>query len=339
MVNIVTHQSQRIISSFSYLTDNPSTTCSLSDSHDEQINNADFSIAIDEKLTLLHSILATALPAENTTYEKQRPKEQEELVTTDVIIPINPPFSTTEITTDLLQSHSQHYSTIVDTDKNNYPINRPLMKKNDIVLDIEENHQIGKKIKSIIGVKQQYDDKTADTEIATFTANSAHLKNTSHKTVTEHNLSPTIANELNNIEPAAQENYRSPIDSNNLANNDSALPLAGWPTFQASASYQSDIAAEPAAKTATIAVPFSHPSPEAELRYTFTQWQGTHHVDIYRIADHYLQLMASNSYVMSILQRHLNKKISARSVSLSDTLNITLNEVLDNSDESGEPSS
>lgn len=304
MVNIVTHQSQRIMSSFSYLPDNPSTTCSLSDSHDEQINNADFSIAIDEKLTLLHSILATALPAENTTYEKQRPKEQEELVTTDIIIPINPLLSMTEITTELLQSHYQYYSTIVDTDKNNYPINRPLMKKNDIVLDIEENHQISEKVKATIGVKQQYDNQAADTEIATLTANSTHLKNTSHKMVTEHNLSPTIANELNNIEPAVQENCHSPIDSNNLANNDSTLPLAGWPTFQASADYLSDIAAEPAAKTATIAVPFSHPSPEAELRYTFTQWQGTHHVDIYRIADHHLQLMASNSYVMSILQRH-----------------------------------
>lgn len=211
MVNIVTHQSQRIISSFSYLPDNPSTTCSLSDSHDEQINNADFSIAIDEKLTLLHSILATALPGENTTYEKQRPKEQEELVITDIIIPINPLLSMTEITTELLQSHYQYYSTIVDNNKNNYPINRPLMKKNDIVLDIEENHQISEKVKATIGVKQQYDNKAADTEIATLTANSAHLKNTSHKTVTEHNLSPTIANELNNIEPAAQENYRSPI--------------------------------------------------------------------------------------------------------------------------------
>ncbi|SPP32090.1 hypothetical protein ARAF_1982 [Arsenophonus endosymbiont of Aleurodicus floccissimus] len=333
MVNIVTHQSQRIISSFSYLPDNPSTTCSLSDSHDEQINNADFSIAIDEKLTLLHSIFATALPAENTTYEKQRPKEQEELVTTDIIIPLNPPFSTTKITTDPLQSHYQYYSTIVDTDKNNYPINRPLMKKNDIALDIEENHQIGEKVKSAIGLKQQYDDKAADTKIATLTANSAHLKNTSHKTIKEHNLSLTIVNELNSIEPAAQENYRSPIDNNNLANNDSALLLAGWPTFQASVSYLSDISAEPAAKTPTIIVPFSHSSPEAELRYTFTQWQGTHHVDIYRIVDHHLQLMASNNYVMSILQRHLNEKVSTQSVSLSDTLNITLNELLDNSEE------
>ncbi|MFW0052413.1 MAG: hypothetical protein AB8W32_01235, partial [Arsenophonus endosymbiont of Dermacentor nuttalli] len=78
-----------------------------------------------------------------------------------------------------------------------------------------------------------------------------------------------------------------------------------------------------AVKTTASAATFTNTPPEAELRYTFTQWQGTHYIDIYRIADHHIQLMASNSQVMTILQSHSNERPLPLSLSWSGTSCIT----------------
>ncbi|HGJ5863943.1 MAG TPA: hypothetical protein ACHBZ9_16295 [Arsenophonus nasoniae] len=338
MVNIDTHQPQQIISSSSYLPDNPCTRFSSSDCHNEQINNTYLSKAIDERLTLLQSILVSALPTEITVYDQQQ--EQQELPATELVIPINLPFSNIE-TTNFFRSSCQPHSITVDTDQKSYPINQRAIEKQTLISDTEENQPISVKIKLTTAAKHHDNNRLVLIEEETvaksfLTAGDTHLKSTSHQTVKEDDLSPTIINELNNIELAEQENCQSVTDnSNNLANSDSSSPFASWPTLPTAASYQNNTTAELPAKTATTAMPFNHSLPEAELRYTFTQWQGTHHVDIYRITNHHLQLMASNSHVMSILQRHLNERASPSAVSLFDTLNITLN----NSDESGDESS
>lgn len=338
MVNIDTHQPQQIISGSSYLPDNPCTTFSLPDCHNEQINNTYLSEAIDEKLTLLQSILVSVLPPEITVYDQQQ--EQQALFATELVIPINLPFTNTE-TTNFFRSSCQPHSVSVNTDQKSYPINQHAIENQTLISNADENQPISVKIKSTMVAKHHDNNRLVPIEEETVTKSfstvgNTNLKSTSHKTVKEDDLPPTMTNELNNIELAQQENCQSLTDnSNNLANSDSSSPFAGWPAFQTIASFQSDITAKLSTKTATTAMPFSHSLPEAELRYTFTQWQGTHHVDIYRFANHHLQLMASNSHVMSILQRHLNEKASPSAVSLFDTLNITLN----NSDDSGDESS
>lgn len=339
MVNIDTHQRQQIISNSSYLPDNLCTSFSSSGCYDAQINNTHLSKEIDERLTLLQSIIVTALPAEIMLYEQEQ--KQHELLATELVIPINQPFSSTEIPTDFFSINYQHASVTVGSDQKSYPINQRVIEKQTQICDFAENQQIYVKIKSTMLAKHLTDDKLVSIEAETvaktlLTAGDTHLQNVSRKVVKDDDLWPTITNELNNTELAEQENCQFLNNSNHLTNSDSASPFTGWPSLQAAANYQSDITAELPAKTATTAMPFNHSLPEAELRYTFTQWRGgTHHVDIYRIANHHLQLMASNSHVMSILQRHLNERASPSVVSLANTLNITLN----TSDESGDESS
>lgn len=72
MVNIDTHQRQQIISNSSYLPDNLCTSFSSSERYDEQINNTYLSKEIDERLTLLQSIIVTALPTEITLYNHSK---------------------------------------------------------------------------------------------------------------------------------------------------------------------------------------------------------------------------------------------------------------------------
>lgn len=339
MVNIDTHQRQQIISNSSYLPDNLCTSFSSSERYDEQINNTYLSKEIDERLTLLQSIIVTALPTEITLYNQEQ-KQHDSLVT-ELIIPTNLPFNNTEIPTNFFSTGYQQHSVTVSSDQKSDAINQQAIEKQIQISELVENQQICVKIKSTMLAKPLADDKLVSIETETVTksllnAGDTHLQNLSHKVIKEDDLWPTITNELNNTELVEQENCQSLTDSNNLANSDSASHFTNWPSLQVATNYQSDITAELPAKTATTTMPSNHSSPEAELRYTFTQWQGgTHHVDIYRIANHHLQLMASNSHVMSILQRHLNERASPSTVSLADTLNITLN----NSDESGDESS
>lgn len=164
MVNIFAYRDQHVNSRACYLPDKPQTAFCLANIATKQQNNADFSVAIDEKLTLLQSLVSAARPAEITIYNQQQPEEQEKWVATDIVVSTNLPCCITEITSYPRQPGYQYHASINDTNKKHFPTNRLSLEKYSIVIDPAKNRQMGAETGRLIVAKPLNSDSHHGTE-------------------------------------------------------------------------------------------------------------------------------------------------------------------------------